>query len=187
MVELLSEKNLNNPTDIILRLDDTKEDLLKLYTRFDNLKKHYSTEHYNKLLNPIAELIGDDIDFVYILWNYFSNYFPDIDNLKSGFKRDEEVKKLGDSIRNLDLSNKSQTMAFYNISIDEIFEQEIVQVSNFTLNRSFKLINDLRSTSTLYYDVVLPFHDKNYVNSTDCTHHWDLPEFYKPKTKMFHY
>ena len=180
MIDLLDEENLNDRTDIKTSLIHTKKLLRQLESRFDDLKNRYPTDHYYKLLNPIADLLDDDLDLVYLLWNYFLDYFPDFNLLKTGFKRDDEVKRLGDLIRNLDLSNANQTMAFNNIAIDDIYNKTIVQVSNFTLHRPSKLKYDLRSTSTLYYDVVLPFHDKNYVNSTDCTRAKDLPKFFSP-------
>ena len=108
--------------------------------------------------------------------------FPYKSNSKFGIKKEEEMKKLGDLMRNLDIANENQTLVFNNISIDKIYDnEEIVKVSNFTSNRYSKLIYDFRSTITLYYDVVLPFHNKNYDgNSTDCTSIRDLPDFYLP-------
>ena len=91
------------------------------------------------------------------------------------------MKKLGDLIHNLDLSNENQTMLFKkNDPIKQIYYEDFLSVSNFILHRRSKLINDLRSTSTLYYDVVLPFHDKNYnPTSIDCTQKRDLPMFFR--------
>ena len=178
IVELLSETNLNNRKFIFETLDDRENVLKELRTRLVNLKDRYPTENYDNLLNPNTDLIKDAIDFVDFLQSSFYNHFPRKDHLKLGIKMDEEMKKLGDLIRNLDVSNEAQTMVFHNISIGEIYHKQIALVSNFTLNRRSKLIYDFRSTSTLYYDVVLPFHDKNYdATSTDCTSKWDLPEF----------
>ena len=179
MVELLSEKYLNNNTDIVFRLYNSTWALNNLYSRFLTLKNRYSVDYYNRLLNPIADLIGENIDFFYLLIDYFENRFPLSDNSKSGIERKEEMKKLSDLTRNLDVSNKNQTMVLNNLSIDEIYSKRIVQVSNVTLHKIFKLVKDFRSRSTLHYDVVLPFNDKNYdANSTDCTRAKDLTWFY---------
>ena len=179
IIELLSEKNLNNRTGIVFRLYSSMLILNKLKTRVFKLKNRYSTDYYNRLLNPIQDLITENIRFIYLLIGYFDTKFPYMDDLKSRIKKEKEMKKLGDLIRNLDLSNENQIMAFNNLKIEGIYNQKIVQVSNFTLNRHSKLIYDFRSTSTLYYDVVLPFHDKNYDGtSADCTIRWDLPGFY---------
>ena len=119
----------------------------------------------------------NDITFGYLLWDYFNGGFPNYSILKFGIKNIVEVNKHRDLIRNLDVSNENQTMAFHNIPPEDAYREEIVSVSNFTLNRHSKLIYDFRSTSTLYYDVVLPFHDKNY-DEIYCTHRWELPGFY---------
>ena len=179
MVELLSEKYLNNHTDIKSKLTHTRNTLENLWIRFRNLKNRYSTDQYDELLNPIEALLHEESVFPYLFWSFFKDYFPGMDLLKLGIKREEEMKKLGDLIHNLDLSNENQTMAFHKFPINEVHQQGIVKVSNFTLHRRSKLINDLRSTSTLYYDVVFPFNDKNYdETSTDCTHVQDLPWFF---------
>ena len=180
MVNLLSEKYLNNNVGILDRLVKTRLFLQHLRTRVQNLNDRYSNEYYDKLLHPIADLISDNIEFVLeLFWNYTDEKLPDKDHLRFGIKKDEEIRKLGDLIRNLDVSNENQTMAFKGVNINEVYRQQIIKISNFTLNRRSKLINDLRSTITLYYDVVLPFHDKNYdENKTDCTQRWDLPRFF---------
>ena len=182
IVGLLSEKYFNERSivPITYRLDDTRLILSKLKDRLVNLWIRNYTDHYNKLLKPIKDLIQGNIYFVYLLSFYYFGELPNQDNLNSGIKKEEEMKKLGDLIRNLNASNKNQTMAFNNISIEEIYEKQIVKVSNFTLNRYSKLTKDLRSTSTLYYDVVLPFHNKNYdPTSTDCKQKQDLPMFFR--------
>ena len=189
MVELLSEKYLNNRTDIESRLKYTililnqllirVNNLKELFNGIDNLEGPYSRIYYIKSLKSIADLMKDDYFFCYLLLDYFSGGFPNYSILKFGIKQNVEVNKLRDLIRNLEVSNENQTMAFHSIPPGDAYREEIVSVSNFTLNRHSKLIYDFRSTSTLYYDVVLPFHDKNYdENKTDCTHRWELPGFY---------
>ena len=168
---------MNKSTAILDRLTQTKNVLKKLLFRIGNLNGRYFTDYYDRLLNPILDLMDDNLDFVDLLWDYFWNELPNKDHLKFGIKKGEEVKKLSDLFLNLNVSNENQTLAF---KFDEIYNKRIVSVSNFTLNRPSKLIYDFRSTSTLYYDVVLPFHDKNYdENSTDCTTSLDLPYFFK--------
>ena len=176
---MLSEKYLNERSDILSKLHERERVLGNLGFKFDNLKKRYSTEYYDNLLLPISNLIHKNYYFPYLLRSYyFSDKFSLIINV-FGIKMEEEVKKLGDLIHNLDLSNENQIMAFHNLEINEIYEKSILSVSRFTLNRRSKLIYDFRSTSTLYYDVVLPFHDKNYdPSSTDCTRTQDLPKFF---------
>ena len=169
---------MNNHTAITSRLVDKEKALGNLAVRIVNLKDRYSTDHYDKLLNPILDLMRDDFFFIGLLSGYFNNQFPLGDDLKSGIKIDREMDKLNDLIRNLDVSNVNQTMAFHKVRTYNIYYKKIVSVSNFTLNRSSKLINDLRSTSTLY-DVVLPFHNKNYDGtSTVCKRVQDLPGFF---------
>ena len=179
MVELLSEKFLNDRNNMLFKLVNKLTTLGALGERVSDLKERYSTDYYDKLLNQVEHLMDASKDLASLIWYYIWDEFPLIDLLNVGIKKEEEIKKLGDLIRNLDVSNENQTMAFHNISIDEIYNKTIVQVSNFTLHRRSKLINDLRSTSTLYYDIVLPFNDKNYdPTSTDCTSKWDLPTFF---------
>ena len=156
-----------------------KEDLFKFWLRFLGLRTHYETDnHYNNLLKPIEDLIGNSIMFSHLLKDYFLDVFPTEDYIKVGIKKEEEMKKLNDLILNLDLSNESQTMVFHNFPIDKVYKHRIVSVSKFTLNRRSKLIYDFRSISTLYYDVLLPFHNKNYdPTSINCTSRSDLPSF----------
>ena len=179
IVELLSEKYLNERSFIFSRLYDTRFILKELYIRFTNLKDRYYSDDRYKYLNPIAALIRENIEFVDLLRSYFQHRFPYIDHLKFGIKREEEAKKLDDLIRNLDLSNENQTMVFHKIPTEDIYDREkILLVSNFTLNRYSKLIYDFRSTITMNYDIVLPFHDKNYDPTLiDCTSARNLPFF----------
>ena len=180
MVELLSERYLNGRRSS--RLIIMRRVLEELYTRFGNLKDRYTTDYRDKLLNPIKDLMANSIDFVKLLKSYDNQRFPYTDYLKFGIERAEEVKKLRALIRGLRyirLPNENYKMAFHNVPFNKIYDEGIVQVSNFTLNRRSKLFYDLRSTSTLYYDVVLPFHNKDYdPTSTECTIGWDLPFFF---------
>ena len=179
IVELLSEKKLNERRFISSSINYARRVLINLSVRFDLLKITYSTDYYNKLLNPISDLINDAVDFTHLLNGYFVyDQFPDKDSLKFGIKKQNEVKKLKDLILNLNVSNENQTLAFHDDKISQIYISKLVSVSNFTLNRSSKLINDFSSTSTLYYDVVLPFNNKNY-DEIHCTPYWDLPDFFK--------
>ena len=179
IVELLSEKYLYNQTAFSTKFHRKAWSLQELYLRIIRLRIRYSKNYYiNNSLTSIMKTMADDIDFTYTLWDYYSNHFPTKDVLKFGIKKEMEMKILSDLIRNLDVSNKSQVMAFHNDNIDEIYKKGIVLVSNFTLHRRSKLIYDFRSTSTLYYEIVLPFHDKNYDgNSADCSNFWELPSF----------
>ena len=166
---------MNKRSDIFSRLDDSLDVLNQLRSMLTNLNDQYKY----KSLSSILDLMKNDIDFFNLIIGYLYDQFPKKDYLKFGIKKEEEVKKLGDLIRNLDLSDENQTMAFKNIAIYEIFQQEIVKVTKFTLNGTSKLINNLRSTNTMYYDVVLPFHDKNYdPTSTECTRAINLPSFF---------
>ena len=170
---MLSEKYLNH-WFAPYRLSNLNHILQKLWYRVVDLNDRY---HYK--LTPILDVISENIDFTYFLISCFLNKLPTEDNVRSGFKREVEMKNLDDLIRNLDTSNENQTMAFNNLKIEEIYKQKIVKVSNFTLNRYSKLIFDFRSTITLYYDIFLPFHDKNYVGDLDdCTHIRELPSFF---------
>ena len=172
---MLSEKNSKNRTAALSSFGDTSNVLKELQTRATNLNDRY---HY-KLLSTILVLMEDDIDFIELLSDYYWDDFPFKYNLKKSEFKNKEMKKLGDLIRNLDLSDENQTMAFNNVPIDEIYDKRIVKASNFTLNRPSNLNYDFRSTITLYYDIVLPFHDKNYdPTSTDCAHYRDLPTFF---------
>ena len=172
---MLSEDYMNDDSYVFISLLKTHKVLIGLYNRTENLTHRY---HY-KALSSILDLMKNDVDFVTVLLGYIWDILPTMDLLKLGIKKEEEMNKLGDLIRNLDVSNKNQTMAFNNVKIDEIYKKSIVKPYNFTLNRRSKLINDFRSTSTLYYDVVLPFNDKNYdPTSTDCRASRDLPFFY---------
>ena len=179
MIEMLLIETMHR-TNISKKLNHEINLLQDLHFRVGKLIVRYSSDHYIKLLNPIADLIQENIDFAYILLNdYFKDKFPRRDHLKSGIKKEGEMKKLENLIRNLDLSNENQTMVFNNLKIEEIYEKRIIIVTNFTLHRTSKLLKDLRSTSTLYYDVVLPFHDKNYDrNSNDSINVWFLPFFF---------
>ena len=181
MVELLSGKFLNEPSNIYTRVTEKLDVLKELRRRAFRLATIYSSEdYYYDLLIRFVHLMDDNLDFVDLLRNYFWNVLPIKDHLKFGIKRNNEVEKLGDLIHNLDFSNENQIMAFHNFGINEIYRQRIIQVSSFTLHGRSKLINDFRSTSKLNYDIVLPFHDKNYdPTSTDCTIRWDLPYFYR--------
>ena len=183
MVELISEKFLNDETNIYARFIYEVSILKELRRRAFRLATIYSLDkYYSDLLIRFIHLIEDNIDFVYLLENYFSNALPVKNNLKLGIKRNNEVEKFGDLIHNLDFSNANQMMALDNLSIDVLYKKEILKVSDFTLHRRSRLIYDLRSTSTLYYDIVLPFHDKNYVpTSTDCTSRLDLPSFFRDR------
>ena len=176
---MLSQTYFDRDDDVyLIRLFDTQSVLKELQTRFANLKKRYSTVYLNQLLDPIDDLMRDNLDFTYLLLRYFDDGYPLRSYLKFGIKKEEEMKKLEAVLRNLDLSNENQAMAFHNISVDEIYEKSILSVSNFTLNRHSKLIYDFRSTTTLYYDIVLPFHDKNYDEKLDCKRKFHLPDFY---------
>ena len=153
--------------------------LEELFSRFLNLKKRYSTDQYDKLLNPIADLMGAEKVFPNLFWSYFNGFFKSMEISEFKIKKEIEVKKLGDLISNLNLSDESQTMVFHNLSIDVIYEQGIVKPYNFRLNSRSKIIYDFRSTSYLFYYVVLPFYDKYYdPTSTDCTRAEDLPWFF---------
>ena len=174
MVGLLS-KNLNKRKTIFASIDI----LFSLLNRFEMLKKRYPSKNYTTLLDPISDLITDDIKFANLLKGYYNSKFPQYGVSRFGIDEEEEFKKLGNLIRNLDLSNENQTMAFHNDHIDDIYGKMIVLPSNITLNTHSKLIFDPKSTSTLYYDVVLPFNDKNYKpNSPDCTSKNLLPLFF---------
>ena len=175
---------MNNRTDIRSKLTQSRNVLEYLWLRFRSLKNRYSSAQYDKLLNPIEALMNEETVFPYLFWFYFKDYFPSKEIVRSRINRSEEVKNFGDLIRNLE-SNENQTMALRHQTIDEIYHHGIVKVSNFTLNRHSKLINDFRSTSTLYYDVILPFNDKNYDgNSANCTRLQDLPWFFKYYSKQ---
>ena len=178
---MLSETFLDRPSYIFTRLTRKRSTLKELRRRAFRLATIYSLDnYYYDILSRFVHLIDDNLDFVDLLANFVFDLLPVKDILKLGIKREEEMKKLGDLIRNLDLSNKNQTMAFNNLEINEIYDKQIAQVTNLTLHRRSKLIYDMRSTSTLYYDIFLPFHDKNYVPTyTDCTSKWDLPSFSK--------
>ena len=179
MVRVLSENFLNGPSIIGHVFLAEMIDLANLRDRASILATIYSLDnYYYDILSRFAHLINDNIDFVKLLENYFKHTLPAKDELKLGIKREEEMKKLGNLIRSLDVSNENQTMVFHNFPISEIYDKKIVKASNFTSNRP-KLINDFRSTITLNYDVVLPFHDKNYdPTSTDCTRSRMLPNFF---------
>ena len=179
IVELLSEKNLNIRTDIFTRLSHLEDVLDELDTRYDELRDRYLLGFPS--LYRVSKIMDNTTSFVhYVLRAFFWSLFPyRYDQLN--IKRKNEIEKLGDLIRNLDLSNESQIMVFNNFKIDdeEIYGKKIVQVSNFTLHRRSKLVYDFRSTSTMYYDIVLPFHDKNYDPRTkDCTRAKDLPRWF---------
>ena len=178
MVEMLSERNLNERGPNLIKNSNTGSVLNKLWLRVNDLKNSLSTPHYDELLNPILDLIDNSIDFNDLLRDYYLSDLPTKDHLKFGIKKGEEMRKLDDLIRNLDVSNENQKMVFDNLKIDEIYKKSIVKPYNFTLHKRSKLIFDFRSTSTLHYDVVLPFHDKNY-DPTDCTRAEDLPWFFK--------
>ena len=176
---MLSEKYLNNRIDISSNRNYMISVLEDLRSRVGKLLIHHPSERYFKSLFPIISLIQENIYFTNILRGYFRNEFPFGNHVLSGINKENEMKKLEDLIRNLDVSNKNQTMAFNGTKIYEIYEKSIVQVSNFTLHRTSKLSDDLSSTSTLYYDIVLPFHNKNYdANSTDCKPWFELPWFF---------
>lgn len=155
-----------------INIRDANVTLNGLYTRVNNLKKRYSNEHFDKLLNPIEDLIKENIGFTGLLMSHFKNILPRVDDAKSGIKRLEEAKTLSYLIQNLDLSNQNQTLVFRNHRIDEIYNEEIVQVSNVTITRFLK--------PTLHYDVLLPFSNKNYDPFTkDCTDRFFLPMFFR--------
>ena len=181
MVEIISEKFWNNRTGISRRLYNTSSNLQDLIVRVAYLMHLYPTDYHNKSLIPILNLMEDDTDFFDTLWDYAFTKLPRQDALKVGIKKEEEMKKLGDLISTCNLNlgtNENQTMVFDHLKIDEIYDRSIVQVSKFTLNRPSKPNNDFKSTSTLYYTIFLPFHDKNYdANSTDCAHYWEIPNF----------
>ena len=161
---------------ILPKLIKTKSVLQEYWNKTSKL---YNSFLYPKLKSS-SEIIGNNTEFIDLLITYYSDHFTDRDYIQFGIQKEREVKKLRDLLDNLDELNKNQTMAFHNNTLNVIYLNEIVSVSNFTLNRRSKLIYDLRSTSTLYYDVVLPFNDKNYETSTDCTRASDLPLFFNP-------
>ena len=176
MVGLLS-KNLYKLTTISTSINI----LNSLMSRFAMLKKRYPSKHYTKLLDPISDLMADDVKFAYLLKSYYDSKLPNLDLPKFGIETDTELEKLDDLIRNLDLSNKNPIMVFHNAKIDTIYSQKIILPSKITLNSHSKLINDSRSTSTLYYDIILPFDDKDHIyhlNPNNCTHRRDLPSFF---------
>ena len=182
IVGLLSEANLNDPTDIFTRLAHITSVLRELDTRFAKLDERYLGTSISWSIYGVLKIMRNTTHFVhYVLRCLFWSQFPYSGDFSS-IETMNEIEKLEDLLRDLDLSNENQTIAFHNYKIKKTFEQNIVKVSNFTLNRYSKLIYDFRSTSTMYYDVVLPFHDKNYdETSTDCTRARDLPTFYRQK------
>ena len=173
---MLSESYLNNSTDILRRLYNTQNVLGELYYKMYNLNYGYKY----KSLSSILDKLTDNMDFVGVIQDYFNGFFPRMNHYKLGIKIWEEKKKLENIISNLDLSNENQTMALNNLKIDEIYEKRIVNVSNFTINGHSKI--------TLYYDVILPFHDKNYDEITlHCTHQRDLAVFFRVRTNTHPY
>ena len=179
MVGLLSERYLNECPDIYYRLSDKVVVIRKLVRRVFKLRNTYSKKYpFNEQLTEFVNLMIDSIYFVNLLRNYFANQLPNT-ILKPDIKREEEMQKLDDLIRNLDISNENQTIAFNNVKLDEIYDTAILTVHNFTMNRYSRLIYDFRSTITMNYVIVLPFHNKNYdPTSTDCTRSRMLPNFF---------
>ena len=181
IVKLLSEKYLNNFSPIIFsKFTAPRKVVNELYTRLINLMNRHSTNYYDNLLNPIADLMRKNLDFIDLLDGYFNkNQFPQMSISKFGIKEEKEAKKLSNLISNEDLSNENQTMVFQNIPIQQVYREAIVVVSNFTLNRSSEPNNNLRSTSTLYYNVVLPFQNSRYPETYPrCTSQFNLPPFF---------
>ena len=178
IIELFTELTGRRRYSILPKLIKTKSVLQEYWNKTSNL---YNRFLYGQLKSS-SEIIGNNTEFIDLLITYYSDHFTDKDYIKFGIQKEREVKKLGDLLDNLDELNKNQTIAFHNnmpTFVDIIYLKEIVSVSNLTLNRRSKLIYDFRSTSTMYYDIVLPFNDKNYdETSTDCTSASDLPLFF---------
>ena len=89
---MISEKTLNFRSANTINIRDANVTLNGLYTRVNNLKKRYSNEHFDKLLNPIEDLIKENIGFTGLLMSHFKNILPRVDDAKSGIKRLEEAK-----------------------------------------------------------------------------------------------
>lgn len=180
MLKLLSEEHLNDPyVAPYFNILDTRATLnrvwFEFYELYDRSNGIISDSNY-KSLGSILDKIQKNMKFTDFLMEYFSNKLPTEDYIKFGFKKEAEMKKLGDLIRNLDISNDSQTIAYHNLSIGEIYEKRFVLVSNFTLHTHFYQVPTYAATSTLYYDIILPFHNKNYDStSKDCTSRSRLP------------
>ena len=184
---------MNNFSEIFFnKFESPRRAFNKLYTRLNDLKNNHKKDYSLSsnelrifLLNSIQNTMRQTMDFVDVLEYYFKyNKLPQMSISKFGIKKEEEMDKLGALIRNPSLSNENQTMVFNNVKIEEVYYEGIVQVSNFTLNKDSEPNNVLKSTSTLYYNVVLPFNNKNYPTTYPiCTKTSHLPKFFSSHFK----
>ena len=77
MVEILSERNLNEPNNFFMRLSRKASDLYTLRGDVRDLINKYSTGYYQDLLNPIEDLIRNSYNFTYydLLRGYLLTYY----------------------------------------------------------------------------------------------------------------
>ena len=146
-----------------------------LYTRFNNFKKRFGPY---KPFETIAEKMEMSIALVELLSDYYSEHLPSKKYDKLNVTKQSELTKLNDLVRGFELS-EDETFAFQDDLISQVYSKRIVKVKKFVFHRHSKLIYDLRSTSTLYYDIILPFNVGSYdPTSTNCTSKHFLPFFF---------
>lgn len=79
--------------------------------------------------------------------------------------------------------NENQTMLFEADEIEETYEKEIVWPARFFLNPN-KDKMDLENSLTILYEIVFPFHDKNYDDQKHCEPAERLPLFFPRTPKL---
>lgn len=133
--------------------------------------KYCLREDFMKPIKKGTELIGH-------LESLFSGQLPQKDEPVLRLGKGEMFKKFEGEITRL-VKTDSQTMAFRQESITNLYQKRIVKMGKFVLHRKSKLFYDLSSTGTVNFELILPFQDTDLQAGNDCASSTDLPHFFR--------
>ena len=112
---------------------------------------------------------------------FYRHQFQALDGQHIRPARKQQSMQLRNALNQLaDDVNENQTMLFESESFNEVYKKAIVWPSRFFLDPT-KEPTDLQNALTILYEIVFPFHDKNYDKQKSCLPAEELP-FIFPRT-----
>ena len=91
-------------------------------------------------------------------------------------------RKLQDSISHMnEWVGKGQTMSFHDMFIDDVYEQQISSFPQFEFIGASRITYQTESYLNLIYDLVFPFNNQYFDESSKCVKADALPPFFRQK------
>ena len=180
VLRLYSERLLNSNRKISDELINMLTEIKKLGASLNSIiQEEYSRvseclkDNFRSPLERSKNLIGHLHDLYLNMLPQSKNYYLEIDK-KEMFKKFETVANSASTHL-----TDSQTMAFQDEFLTDIYRKPIVQMGKFVFHRKSRIFFDPSSTGTVNFEIVFPFQDTDAKEKKDCVSLDSLPRFFR--------